>query len=163
MSLPEFVAGFDIEGIGELLAQKAVDAGFDSLDKLRAATVEELAVIDGYAEITARTIVDGLAALGPEMDRLLATGALRIKAPARGGPLAGKSFCFTGELKSMKRPEAEALVKALGGTAKGSVTKGLSYLVTNDPGSGSEKNKKAASYGVAIVGEEEFLRLAGKA
>jgi DNA ligase (NAD+) len=43
------------------------------------------------------------------------------------------------------------------------VTKGLSYLVTNDPGSGSEKNKKAASYGVAIIGEEEFLRLAGKA
>ncbi len=163
VSLPEFIAGFDIEGIAELIAQKAVDAGYDSLEKLRAATVEELAVIDGYAEITARAVAAGLAALGPEMDRVLASGALRIKAPAMGGPLAGKSFCFTGELGSMKRPEAEALVKTLGGSAKASVTKGLSYLVTNDPDSGSEKNKKAASYGVAIIDEEAFLRLAGRA
>jgi NAD-dependent DNA ligase len=33
--------------------------------------------------------------------------------------------------------------------------------VTNDPGSGSEKNKKAASYGVAVIDEAEFLRLVG--
>jgi len=162
VSLAEFVAGFDIEGIAETLAQKAVDAGFDSLSKLRAATVEELSAIDGFAEITARTVVEGLAALGPEMDRVLATGALRIKSPAAGGPLAGKSFCFTGELRSMKRPEAEALVKALGGTSKSSVTKGLSFLVTNDPGSGSDKNRKAAAYGVSVIGEDEFLRLAGR-
>jgi DNA ligase (NAD+) len=161
VSLPRFIAGFDIEGIGELIAQRAVDAGFDSLERLRAAGVEELAAIDGLAETTARTIVEGLAALGAEMDRLLATGALRIKPPESGGPLAGKSFCFTGELRSMKRPEAEDLVKSLGGSAKASVTKGLSYLVTNDPGSGSEKNKKAASYGVAVIDEAEFLRLVG--
>lgn len=163
VSLPEFVAGFDIEGIGELIAEKVAQAGYDTLDKLRAAKVEELAVVDGLADITAKTIVDGLASLGPEMDRLLATGAVSIKAPSGGGPLAGKSFCFTGELRSMKRPEAEALVKALGGTAKASVTKGLSYLVTNDPGSGSEKNKKAAAYGVEIVDEAAFLKIVGRA
>ncbi len=162
VGLAQFVAGFDIEGIGELLAQKAVDAGFDSLDKLRAAKLEELARVDGYAEITARTLAEGLASLGPAMDRLLATGALRIKAPARGGALAGKSFCFTGELASMKRPEAAELVKELGGTVKASVTKGLSYLVTNDPGSGSDKNKKAAAYGVALIDEEAFLALVGR-
>ncbi len=163
VSLSEFIAGFDIEGIGELITQKAALAGFDSLEKLRAAGPEELALVDGLAEITARTIVDGLAALAGEMDALLATGAVRIRVPAAGGPLAGKSFCFTGELKTMKRPEAEALVKSLGGTAKPSVTKGLGYLVTNDPLSGSDKNKKAASYGVAVIGEDEFLRLAGRA
>jgi len=161
VSLPRFIAGFDIEGIGELIAQRVVDAGFDSLERLRSASVDELASIDGLAEITARTIVEGLEALGPEMDRLLATGALLIAKPLAGGPLAGKSFCFTGELASMKRPEAEALVRSLGGTAKASVTKGLSYLVTNDPKSGSDKNKKAASYGVAVIDEAEFLRLAG--
>jgi DNA ligase (NAD+) len=162
VSLAEFVAGFDIEGIGELIAEKAVAAGFDSLEKLRAAGVEELAVVNGLAETTARTIVDGLAALGPEMDRLLAGGLIRIKASEEGGSLRGKSFCFTGELVSMKRGEAEALVKALGGGVKSSVTKDLSYLVTNDPQSGSEKNKKAAGYGVAIIGEAEFLGLVGR-
>jgi DNA ligase (NAD+) len=163
LSLSEFVAGFDIEGIGELIAEKAVAAGFDSLEKLQGAAPEALASVDGLGDITARTILEGLKSLGPEMEALLASGAVAIKERPSGGILSGKSFCFTGELASMKRAEAEAAVKALGGTAKPSVTKGLSYLVTNDPGSGSDKNKKAASYGVSIIDEAAFLSLIGSA
>ena len=37
------------------------------------------------------------------------------------------------------------------------MVKGLSYLVTNDPESGSSKNKKARSLGVPIIDEEGFL------
>ena len=37
----------------------------------------------------------------------------------------------------------------------------LSYLVTNDPSSGSDKNKKASSYGVAIIDEAAFLAIVG--
>jgi len=163
IGLARFVAGLDIEGIGELNAEKAVAAGFDSLEKLRTAEVPELATVDGLGEITAGIIVGGLAELSREIDELLATGAVRLTSGAGAGPLAGKSFCFTGELGSMKRPQAEELVRSLGGQPKSSVTKGLSYLVTNDPGSGSEKNKKAASFGVAIIGEPEFLKMVGKA
>jgi len=162
VSLARFVAGFDIEGIGELNVEKAVAAGFDSLEKLRSASLDDLASIDGLGDITAKTIAEGLAALGGEMDALLATGRLRILPPSSSGPLAGRSFCFTGELSSMKRPEAEALVRSLGGQPKSSVTKGLSYLVTNDPGSGSDKNKKALSYGVSIIDEAAFLALVGR-
>lgn len=162
LSLARFVAGLDIEGIGELNAEKAIAAGFDSLEKLRDASLEELAVVDGLGEITAKTIAEGLRALAPEIDALLATGALRILPPASSGPLSGKSFCFTGELASMKRPEAEALVRSLGGQPKPSVTKGLSYLVTNEPASGSEKNKKAVSYSVEILDEAAFLALVGR-
>jgi DNA ligase (NAD+) len=162
VSLPRFIAGFDIEGIGELNAEKAVAAGFDSLQKLKDAPPEALAAIDGLGDITARTIVQGLRALEPEMDALLATGAVRILPPLSTGSLVGKSFCFTGELSTMKRPEAEAFVRSLGGQAKSSVTKGLTYLVTNDPFSGSEKNKKAISYGVQILDEAAFLEMVGK-
>ena len=161
ISLARFVAGFDIEGIGELNAEKAIAAGFDSMLKLREAKIEELAVVDGLGEATAKTITEGLRALGAEMDALLATGAVRILPPESSGPLAGKSFCFTGELDSMKRSEAEAKVRSLGGQAKASVTKGLSYLVTNDPTSGSEKSKKAAAYGVETLDEAAFLVLVG--
>jgi len=162
VSLARFVAGFDIEGIGELNAEKAISAGFDSLQKLRDATATEFAVVDGLGEITANSMVEGLKTLGPEMDRLLATGAVRILPPSSSGPLSGKSFCFTGELSSMKRPEAEAIVRSLGGQAKSTVTKGLSYLVTNDPSSGSEKRRKAAAFGVEILDETAFLSLVGK-
>ena len=59
----------------------------------------------------------------------------------------------------IKRAEAEKKVKALGGTTKSSVVKGLSYLVTNDTTSGSAKNVKAQSLGIPVINEEEFLKM----
>jgi DNA ligase (NAD+) len=169
LSLAEFVAGFDLEGVGLLVAEKLVKGGFPTLDALFAATEERLLAIDGIAETMAASIVKGLASVRDEMSAVLATGALRIRepaAPAAGGADAsdqssvyGKSFCFTGELRSMKRPEAEKKIRELGGSAKSSVGKDLDYLVTNDPASGSAKNKKARELGVAIIDEEALLAL----
>ncbi|MFZ4618096.1 MAG: NAD-dependent DNA ligase LigA [Rectinemataceae bacterium] len=159
LSLERFIAGFDLDGIGELIAGKAVASGYNSLEKLRAATVEEIDAVDGFAEITAKALLDGLGALAQPMDRVLELGIVTIAAPRAGGAFTGKSFCFTGELASMKRSEAEARVKSLGGTCRAAVTKGLAYLVTNDPGSGSSKNRKALEYGVAIIDEASFLEL----
>jgi len=158
--LAEFVAGFDIEGIGLLSVEKAAAAGFDTLGKLRAATPAELAAIDGFGDIMAATLSEGLQTLAAEMDAVLASGVVRIKPPeAGGGPLSELSFCFTGELNTMKRSRAQALVKSLGGAVRNSVAKGLSYLVTNDPSSGSEKSRKAAALGVAVIDEAAFLAL----
>jgi DNA ligase (NAD+) len=161
LSLAAFVAGFDFEGVGELIMEKAASYGFDTLEKLRAAQTAELAAVYGLGEITAQTIVDGLEECAAEIDGVLAAGIISIAAPPspENQPLKGKSFCFTGELKNMKRSQAEEMVKSLGGSAKSSVVKDLSYLVTNDPESGSGKNKKAAELGVAIINEEQFLEL----
>jgi DNA ligase (NAD+) len=159
LPLALFIAGFDIEGIGELIAQKIISAGFDDLSKLRAATREELSVIKGIGEITADAFREGLAALSSEMDALLATGKVRIEKPSGEGRLSGLSFCFTGELSSMKRPKAEDLVRSMGAGVKSSVTKDLTYLVTNDPLSGSSKNQRAREFGVAVIDEKAFLDL----
>jgi DNA ligase (NAD+) len=161
LSLAAFVAGFDLDGVGEIILDKVAAAGFDTLEKLRAATVEDLAAVYGLGEISARTIVEGLVETAAEMDRVLSAGVISIAAPpsAEGQPLRGRSFCFTGELVSMKRKEAEEKIKALGASAKTAVTKDLSYLVTNDPESGSAKNVKARDLGVAIIDEAQFLAL----
>jgi DNA ligase (NAD+) len=161
LSLAAFVAGFDFDGIGETIMDKVVAAGFDTLEKLRGAAIEELAGVYGLGEISARTIVEGLEETGAEMDRVLAAGVIGIAPPppSESRPLRGYSFCFTGELLSMKRKEAEEQIKALGGSAKTSVTKDLSFLVTNDPESGSGKNAKARKLGVAILDEGQFLEL----
>jgi DNA ligase (NAD+) len=159
--LSVFIAGFDFEGVGELVMEKVSGAGFNTLEKLRTASEEDLAGVYGIGEVLAKTIKAGLAECKDEIDKVLAAGVVSIETPVdtSGLPLAGKSFCFTGELHTMKRAEAEAKVKALGASAKSSVVKDLSYLVTNNPGSGSAKNKKAQAQGTAVIDEDEFLRI----
>ncbi len=159
MSLPVFVAGFDIEGIGETTCEKLVGAGFNTLEKLFAMTEEEAASVYGFAKTMAHIAVEGLKENETEM-RSLADRVISI-AISESGVFSGKSFCFTGELKTIKRAEAQKRVKELGGSCKSSVTKDLSYLVTNDTASGSSKNKKAAEWGIPVMDENEFRRLAG--
>jgi DNA ligase (NAD+) len=159
LPLATFVAGFDIEGIGETLVERLVAAGFDTLEKLLDADADGIAAVNGFAEITANALVEGLARHRKEMLGLTQNGTIAIEKAEGSLPLVGKSFCFTGELATMKRAEAEKLVKASGGAVKSSVTKDLSYLVTNDVSSGSAKNARASELGIPIIGEAEFLKL----
>jgi len=160
LSLAAFVAGFDLEGVAETTMEKVSATGYDTLEKLRLASIEELASVHGLGEITAGVIVDGIKETTTEMDAVLATGIISIADPLPETlPLRGLSFCFTGELSSMKRPKAEEKIRMLGASAKTSVVKGLSFLVTNDPESGSSKNKKARSLGIPIIDEEGFLAI----
>jgi len=161
ITLAAFVAGFDFEGIAETTMEKIAAAGFNTLEKLQGAAIADLAAVFSIGEITASVIIDGLKECAQEMEAVLNTGIIKIAPPPsqESLPLRGKSFCFTGELKTMKRGEAEEKIKALGAQAKSSVVKGLSYLVTNDPESGSSKNKKANELGVKIINEDEFAAL----
>ena len=161
LSLSAFIAGFDFEGIAETTMEKIANAGYDTLDKLRRASIEELAAVHGIGTITAGIISAGLRETADDMDAVLKTGIISVKIPLPRDslPLRGLSFCFTGELSSMKRNHAEEKIKALGAQAKSTVVKDLSYLVTNDPASHSSKNKKARELGIKIINEEEFLSL----
>lgn len=156
--LSSFIAGFDIEGIGETMIEKIIDAGFNTLEKILSATQDDFANVYMFADITARTLKDGLVENEQEMRFLSDNKIIEIES-TQNGKLMGMSFCFTGELKTMKRQDAESLVKQNGGSSKSSVTKDLTYLVTNDTSSGSSKNLKAQKFGIKIINEEEFLEL----
>ena len=158
MKLAVFLAAFDIQDFGETTAQKLIDAGFNSLEKLLSADENQIAQVYGFAETMAATIVEGLKENKEEMLSLVNKGIISIEAEG-GGILEGKSFCFTGELNKMKRADAQKLVKDNGGSIKSSVTKDLSYLVTNDTSSGSSKNVRAKELGIPVINEDEFLAL----
>lgn len=160
VTLAKFVAGFDIEGIGETMVEKLIEGGFSTLDSLLSASEQDFSDVYMFAEITAKTLFNGLKDNKEEMEKLVKENIITIESTAVENPkLAGLSFCFTGELYTMKRAEAEKKVKALGGTTKSSVVKGLSYLVTNDTSSGSAKNVKAQNLGIPVINEEEFLKM----
>ena len=161
LSLVDFITGYNIEDCGSKIIEKILNAkNIDCWEKL----IEMLPVADfvteGVGETTARKFINGVQSNLLDMKYTLAHG-IRIKNIVnnkRNNTLANKSFCFTGKLETMKRSEAEAKVKSLGGEIK-NVTKGLTYLVTNDTESGSAKNKKAKELGVFVINEEEFKKL----
>ena len=63
-------------------------------------------------------------------------------------------FVLTGTLDAFSRKEAEAQIKALGGTAGSSVTRKTTYLVIGaNPGA---KLDRALSLGAKIMNEAEF-------
>src|SRR5207248_2124438 len=80
----------------------------------------------------------------------------KFSAPDTGSSaLNGKTFVFTGELKTMTRPEAEIKVRDLGGKSSDSVSKKTNFVVVGEnPGS---KFKKAQTLGVIILSEKAFL------
>ena len=93
--------------------------------------------------------------------KLLAAGVTPQEAEAIGeGPFTGKTFVFTGTLETMGRPDAEALVRKLGGKAAGSVSARTDYVVAG-PGAGS-KLEKAQKLKLKILDEQEFLKLVGR-
>jgi len=160
ISLAKFVAGFDIEDMGEKTLDTIVSAGYTTLGSLYNASPIELAKIHGIGSITARNVIKGIKFLHDEMMDVLNTQKIKIRGIDKmGGKLQGKSFCFTGKLETMNRKEAEEIVISNGGTIKSGVSKNLTYLVTNDTASGSAKNVKAQKLGVSIITEKEFLEI----
>lgn len=161
--LATFIAGFDIENIGEELTQRDVDAGYDTSDKIRNATVYQLSQIEGFADNTAQYLLKGVEKMYLEMAQLLKTNKIKIKeAKSMGGELEGLSFCITGALETFKnRNKAHQFIQDHGGMVKTSVTKNLSYLVTNssDP---TAKYTKAQDLGVKIITEAELVAMVNK-
>ncbi len=162
ISLPRFIAGFDIEGAGEKLINLIVKAGYDSLDKIKDSPLEDLVSVNQIGEILAQKIQEGIKNNYSEMNLVLNSGNINIIKEKNQAQrvLFEKSFCFTGKLNKITRKEAKLLVESNGGEFKSSVTKDLSYLITNTPESESSKNQKARSLGISILTEEEFLNLA---
>jgi len=73
--------------------------------------------------------------------------------------LAGKTFLFTGALKSLGRDEARNIVESLGGMTVSSVSKKVDFVVVGeDPGSKFDKVKEL---GIKTLTEEEFKKIIG--
>ena len=76
---------------------------------------------------------------------------------AAEGPLAGLTLVVTGRLESMSRAEAEDRIRAAGGKAGSSVTRGTDYLGAG-AGAGS-KLTKAQQLGTRVLDESAFMAL----
>jgi DNA ligase (NAD+) len=150
------INGLGIRYVGEATAQLLAQH-FYNLEALRQVSKEDLLHVEGVGEQVAASIREFFATpRNQELIRKLQDLGVKEKAPeARAaGPLAGKTFVFTGGLTRFSRDEAKSLVTARGGKVTSSVSAKTDYVVAGaDPGS---KYAKARELGVTILSEAEF-------
>jgi DNA ligase (NAD+) len=154
LPLESFLGALGIPLCATSTLEVIVGAGYDSLEALSVATVEQLEKIGGVGPKRAQSFV-GWLARNQTLLREMQRAGLAIKPPSKGA-LTGKSFCFTGRM-SEKRPVLEKMVKDAGGQVKKSVGAGLTFLVTSDPESTSGKALAARKNGTACISENQFL------
>lgn len=158
--LSRVIFALGILHIGEEMAE-LVAKHFSSMDRLANASRQELLSIPTVGP----KIADSIVAFFRQEEnrniikRLKEAGVqLEVAAAKREElPLVGMEFVITGRLEAFTRQEAEARIKALGGSASSSVTKKTTYLVVGaDPGS---KLAHAQALGTKLLTEEELLHL----
>lgn len=163
-SFERFVYALGIPYVGqrsaELLAQK-----FDSLEAILSASTEDITSIYEIGE----TIAHAIHAIAENtefrvmLNRLYEAG-LKINYDKKQveGCFSGKTFLITGTLESMKRGDAEKIIKDNGGRILSSVSKNLNVLVVGqNPGSKLEKAEKInkKEFIIDILSENDLLAL----
>jgi DNA ligase (NAD+) len=152
--------GLGIRHVGAVTAAN-IAAYFVSMDALLDAVAKDdhsaLAELDEVGEIIADSLmrffkVEKNLEL---MEKLKAYGLKMTAEKPVEGHLNGETFLFTGTLPTLKRHEAEAMVKARGGRILSGVSKNLDHLVAGEKA--GSKLDKANKLGIQILSEAEFL------
>ena len=157
------LVALSIRHVGPTAAQ-ALARSFRSLDRIAAASAEELAAADGVGPTIAEAIrewfdVDWHRDI---VEKWRASGVSLADEAADEGPrpLEGQSIVVTGSLASHSRDSATEAITSRGGKASGSVSKKTAFVVVGDsPGT---KYDKAVQLGVPVLDDAGFLVLLDK-
>jgi DNA ligase (NAD+) len=158
-----FLYGLGIRHVGETTA-KDLAKHFGNMDRLMAASVEQLLEVNDVGPIVALSVrtffdqahnvevVEQLRSGGVHWDEH--EGASMDTAPK---PLAGKTFVLTGTLPTLSRDAAKDMIEAAGGKVSGSVSKKTHFVVAGEEA--GSKLDKARELGVALLDEAGLLAL----
>jgi DNA ligase (NAD+) len=168
--LARLLFALGIREVGEATA-RAIAAHFGTLERIAAATEEELLAVADVGPVVAKHIATffrqphNIEVL-QRLERVLDIQPMTVARKASSGVLAGSTFVLTGTLETMTRDEAKEALLVLGAKVSGSVSRKTSFVVVGtDAGS---KADQARALGVPMLDEPAFLDLleqarAGKA
>ena len=157
--LSKLIFGLGIRQVGEKAA-KVLAGHFRTMDALCAATEEELTEINDVGDVTAKCIVDYLAApQAQDLIRRLREAGVNMESTAQlvDERFAGMTFVLTGTLERFDRKAAQAMIEERGGKAAGSVSKKTTYVVAGE--AAGSKLKKAQELGIPVLTEDEFAAM----
>ena len=161
-TLPRLIYSLGIPNIGISNAKMICRALGEDPKRVIRATEEELSAISGVGGVIAGTFVEYFkdTAHVDVFDRLLKEVELTKETSEEDQKFAGVNFVITGSVEHfVNRAQVKEEIEKRGGKVTGSVTSKTNYLINNDTGSGTAKNKKARELGIPIISEEDFLQM----
>ena len=159
-TLPRLIYSLGIPNIGISNAKMICRALGEDPKRVIRATEEELSAISGVGGVIAGTFVEYFkdTAHVDVFDRLLKEVELTKETSEEDQKFAGVNFVITGSVEHfVNRAQAKEEIEKRGGKVTGSVTSKTNYLINNDTGSGTAKNKKARELGIPII--SDFLQM----
>ena len=160
---PRVLFALGIRYVGETVAKKLANA-FPTIEQLQQATLEELTQVDEIGERIAQSVIRYFSDEDNQqlIERLKAAGLQfslsEETLSERTDKLAGKSIVISGVFTHHSRDEYKALIEQHGGKNVGSISGKTSFILAGE-NMGPSKLEKANKLGVAIIGEEEFLKM----
>lgn len=158
-----FLAAFGVPRLGEGNCEKLlVHHNITDVFKL---STEDLINIDGFAQLSATTISEGLRSIENEFYRVYQLG-FNLKETKRSDllielPFDGELIVFTGSMRHGSRHEMEAEAKKLGARIGKSVTSNTTLLVAGKD-VGEKKISAAVDKGIRVLSESEYLSIVAK-
>jgi DNA ligase (NAD+) len=154
--------GLNISKVGWVLAQNLARQ-FGNVDRLAAASLEEVGETEGFGPDRAEIVVEWFAdaqnrALVEELRELGLQFEVGDEDRPAVGPLTGQTYVVTGTLEKYSRDEATAALEALGAKVTGSVSKKTTGLVVGEE-PGASKLTKAQRSGVPLLTEADLVAL----
>ncbi|STY29680.1 DNA ligase [Legionella wadsworthii] len=163
-TLTRFLYALGIREIGESSARMLAEH-FGDINLIANATEEELMNLQDMGPVGAFNVVHFFAQEHNRqvIDRLLVLGVhwpkVERKAINKEHSLFGKTVVLTGTLSTMGREEAKAKLLSVGAKVTGSISAKTDYLIAGTEA--GSKLEKANALGVAILDEEQFLKILG--
>ena len=159
------VFALGIRLVGETSA-KTLARHFKDIDRLQAATLDELTHIDGIGEIMAKSVIsyfqnDENATIVRRLkDYGLRMSLSEEQLAGHTDHLKGLTIVISGVFQRHSRDEYKTLIEQHGGKNTGSISAKTSYLLAGD-NMGPAKLQKAEKLGVKIINEQQFLEMIG--
>lgn len=153
------LVSLSIRHVGPVAARSLMNS-FGSIDKIFAASEQELAQVDGVGSVVAKTIrewieVDWHKDIVTAWKKAGVNFSQELKA-SDSGAFEGLSIVVTGTLEGMTRDQAEEEIISRGGKAASSVSKNTAFVVAG--ANAGSKLAKAESLGVEVIDEAEFVK-----
>ena len=156
------LVSLSIRHVGPVAARSLMNA-FGSIEKIFAASEEELASVDGVGAVVAKTIKEWIDVdWHKEIIQAWKKAGVNFTqeiASSDSGAFQGLSIVVTGTLEQLTRDQAEEAIISRGGKAASSVSKNTAFVVAG--ANAGSKLAKAESLGVEVIDEAEFAKRLG--